>query len=79
LTNEASIDWSIEKYHKIEKNDGTILTVNDDLAMTTGTYDYIIRFIECFINKHAFNYSQVLYYWDQENWKNGYSIELEEV
>jgi len=80
LSNESDIDWSIEKYFKIEKNDSTSLTVtDDDSELISGSYDYIIRFIECFISKFDFNYSQKRYYWEQETWKNGFRLEIEEL
>jgi hypothetical protein len=80
LSNASNIDWTIEKYFKITSNTGTVLTVeDDDSELVAGTYDWIIRFIECHILSPNMKYSQPRYYWQKETWKTGYKMYLEEV
>jgi hypothetical protein len=80
LANASNIDWTIEKYFKITENTATVLTVeDDDSELVAGTYDWIIRFIECHILSPNMKYSQPRYYFQKETWKTGYSMYLEEI
>lgn len=80
LANAANIDWSIEKYFKINENSETVLTVSDnDSELPSGSYDYYIDFIECKINKLEFGYSQPRFFYTREHSKTGFNVSFEEV
>jgi hypothetical protein len=80
LSNVSNIDWTIEKYFKITENTATVLTVEDDNSeLVAGSYDWIIRFIECHVLSPNMKYKQPRYYWQKETWKTGYSMYLEEI
>ena len=80
IATEAAINWSIEKYFKILENTATILTVEDDDGnLTAGTFDWIVRFIECHILSPNMKYSQPRYFFQKETWKTGHNMYLEEI
>jgi hypothetical protein len=80
LSNVSNIDWTIEKYFKITENTATVLTVEDDNSeLVAGSYDWIIRFIECHVLSPNMKYKQPRYYWQKETWKTGYGMYLEEI
>jgi hypothetical protein len=59
IVTAASIDWAIEKYFKIKKNNATVLTLIDSSGeLVTGTYDYYIDFIEVKNQRSQFSYDQ---------------------
>jgi hypothetical protein len=79
LTNDANINWNIEKYHKISSNNENVLCVCDgDGELPDGEYYYYIDFIVCKVNRIDFGYSQPRYAYTREHTKTGYSISFEE-
>jgi hypothetical protein len=76
----SSIDWSIEKYFKILENDDTILTLeDDDSELIDGTYDWVVRFIECHVLSPDMRYGQPRFFFQKNEWKTGFKMYLEEI
>lgn len=72
--------YSIDKYFKILKNEPTILYLQDDDGeLLTGPYGYYVDFIEVKSVSPKFKTSQERYFHQQETWKNGFELILEET
>lgn len=79
LTDQASIDWSIEKYFKIKSNIATVLTLEDDNSeLTDGTFDWYIDFIVCRLQKSEFKFTQNRFSFTRQHSKTGYELIFEE-
>ena len=80
LENESNISWTIEKYFKCSDCYQKVITVIDTAdELPSGSYDYYIGFVEVRVEKPGMKWGQPRYFWQQENWKSGYSIEFQEV
>lgn len=78
LDDQTNISWSIVKNYLIEKNDETILYLQDDDAelVSGSSKSYHIDFIICNANNDSINYMQPRYYRQQETWKMGSELNL---
>lgn len=80
LVDESDAAWNVEKYFKIVKNESTVLHLQDDSGeLPMGEYDYYVDFIEVMSSNPQFKTNQPRYYWQQETWKTGFSLTLEEI
>jgi parallel beta-helix repeat protein len=80
LSNTTKSTYTIERYFKIESNTATRFCLNDDdnkLESILST-SYYIRFIECISTKPLISYTQPRYFWQEETWKQGFQLGLEE-
>ena len=79
LTTQTSVDFSIDKYFKIDKNTQTVFTLeDDDNELIDGTYDWYVDFIECKVQQSSFSYKQFGFDFNNEESKTGYNITFEE-
>lgn len=80
LTNEANIDWQIQKSFRISKNSKTVLTVLDpDSLLISGTYNFVIDFMECVLQDSVFGGKQLRGFdFEEKNEMTGYAIILQE-
>jgi len=79
LTNETEAGWAITKSFLIESNAETVLNLNDDDGeLVSGTYDYDIDFIRTRVDSTRMGYKQPRYYRQQENWKTGITLKLQQ-
>lgn len=80
LTNEADIDWNIEKYFKIISSNENVLCLCDaDGELPDGEYFYYIDFIQVVINRTDFGYTQPRFLYTKEHSKTNYQISWEET
>jgi hypothetical protein len=80
LTNEANIDWQIQQSFKISKHNKTVLTVLDpDSKLISGSYNFVIDFMECVLQKSVFGGKQLRGYdFTEKEEMTGYAVILEE-
>lgn len=76
---QTGIDWKIVKHFKIESNTEDILYLNDDDAELDDTItNYEIDFIICRNATAEIHHKQARFYYQQETWKTGQKLILEE-
>jgi hypothetical protein len=80
LDNQTDISWSIVKNYRIASNTETVLTLEDDDAeLTSGSsISYHIDYIVVKSVSAQIAYSQPRYYRQQETWKTGSELTLQE-
>lgn len=80
VDNQTNISWSIVKNYRILSNTSTALTLEDDYAelIAGSSIAYHIDFIVCRIASNSIAYAQPRFYRQQETWKCGSELTLQE-